>query len=275
MEITQIKARDGVDIPCGVWGAEGNIILYMHGVESHMGWFHDMADQLQDRGFCVYAFDRRGSGLSKETRGHIDNYKTFLDDIYDVIKNIRRQYPGRKIFLMGVCGGGKFAANFASYIPEAIEGLILISPAIKTKITLPFAKKLDVLISSFVNPKKKIPTPLHNDMFTKNKRFIDFINEDKLSLHHLTARFYRELILMDIALAGRIFKIEMPILTLLAEDDDIVDNNGMQRWHKRLKTPDKTIKLFSGTCHFLPFQEDLTEIINFVADWIEKRARRL
>ncbi len=269
--IIEIRARDGVSIPCGVWDAEGDLILYLHGIESHMGWFGDMADKLQGRGFSVYAFDRRGSGLSKEERGHIDSYKTLLDDINDVINDAKRGRPQKKLYLMGMCGGGRFASDFAARDPGPIDGLILLSPAIKTKVTLPLFTKFDVLLNSFLNPKKKIPTPLREDMFTKNEKYMEFIKNDRLSLKHLTARFYKELILMDMALSKKVFNIDIPILTVLAGNDLIVNNNAMGAWHKRLKAHDKTLKVFGGSCHFLPFQENVDEIVNFIAQWINER----
>lgn len=273
MQMTEIQARDGVEIPCGVWPSTGDVILYMHGVESHIGWFKDMADRLQKRGFSVYAFDRRGSGMSKEERGHIDSYKILINDIYDVIKKIRKDCPNKRLYLMGICGGGRFAADFVGYAPGIVDGLILISPAIKTKVTIPFMSKLDVLVGSFLYPKKKIKTPLREDMFTKNERYIEFIKNDTMSLRHLTTRFYREFALMNIMLSRRIFGINIPVVTLLAEDDVIVDNDAMVKWHEKLKSKDKTLKLFKGCCHFLPFQENVDEIIDFVSDWINKRGR--
>lgn len=269
--LTEIRARDGVSIPCGVWDGREDAILYLHGIESHMGWFKDMADKLQEKGFCIYAFDRRGSGLSKEERGHIDSYKILINDIYDVIGNIRRNYPKRRLYLTGICGGGRFAADFAGHDPASIDGLILISPAIKTKVTLPIRSKFDVLFSSFFNPKKKIPSPLREDMFTKNERYINFIKGDTLSLHHLTARFYRELVLMDFVLSKRVFNIDIPMLTILAEDDAIVNNDALIRWHRNLRARDKTLKVFLGCCHFLPFQENLDEIVDFITQWIKQR----
>ena len=137
--------------------------------------------------------------------------------------------------------------------------------------TLPIKRKLDVLLSSIFNPRKKIPTPLREDMFTKNERYINFIKSDNLSLRHLTARLYREMALMDLFLSNKIFNLNISILTLLAEDDQIVDNDRMREWHNRLRTSDKTIRLFSACCHFLPFQENLDEIVGFITEWIKKR----
>jgi len=271
MKLIDIKARDGVSIPCGIWEGPDETILYLHGIESHMGWFENMAAGLSEKGFCVYAFDRRGSGLSKEQKGHIDSYKVLLDDISRVIGRIRDDRPGRKIYLMGICGGGRFAVNFIGLKSDSVDGLILISPAIKTKVTLPLREKFDVFLSSFLNPKKKIHTPLRDEMFTKNKERLAFVKDDPLCLHELTARFYREWTLMNLALSRKIFRIDMPVLTVLAEDDAIVDNKAMSRWHGRLVSRDKTLKLFSGCCHFLPFEDNLDEIVNFIADWIKKR----
>lgn len=271
MRLVGIKARDGVSIPCGIWDADGENILYLHGIESHMGWFEDMAQKLKERGFCVWAFDRRGSGLSKEERGHVENFKVLLNDIEDVINNIRKERPGRKIYLLGICGGGRFAASFAGYNPKDIDGLIFVAPAIKTKVSLSIKDKLDVLFSSFINPKKKIPAPLRDDMFTANRKYIDFIKNDTLKLHHLTARFYRELVMMDFLLSRRIFGLSIPVLSILAGDDDIVDNEKLTKWHNRLKTRDKTLKLYQGYRHFLPFEENAGEIADFIARWITDR----
>lgn len=266
-----IKARDGVSIPCGIWEGREEVILYLHGIESHIGWFKDMADRLHERGFFVYAFDRRGSGVSNEERGHIESYKILLNDISDVIGRIKEDHPDKKVYLMGICGGGRFAANFIGLNSGSVDGLILISPAIKTKITLPLISKFDVFLSSFINPKKKIRTPLREEMFTKNEKYLRFVKNDHLNLHELTARFYREWTLMDLALSKKIFHIKLPILTILAEDDAIVNNNAMLKWHNRLASGDKMLKLFHGCCHFLPFEDNLDEIVDFIAGWIGKR----
>jgi len=270
--VLEVKARDGISLPCGIWEARGDVILYLHGIESHMGWFSDMADIFQKEGFSVYALDRRGSGLSKEERGHIESYKILLDDVHDVIKKIREKHPAKRLYLMGICGGGKIASDFAGYDPHSIDGLILIVPAIKTKVTLPAVKKLDVFVSSFLNPKKKIPTPLSEDMFTKNERYLDFIRNDSLSLHELTARFYMEWARMGMALGDKIRDTDIPILTVLAGEDPIVNNEAMKKWYGRLGARDKTLKVFSGCSHFLPFQENVTDITRFIADWIRERS---
>lgn len=274
MRLVEIKARDGISIPCGIWDAGGDIILYLHGIESHMGWFEDMARKLQSKGFAVYAFDRRGSGISKEARGDTESYKTLMNDIEDVVYSIRTRRPDGKLYLMGVCGGGKFAASFAGYRPEEVDGLILISPAIKTKVTLALKDKLDALVSSFLNPAKKIHTPLNDEMFTENKRYADFIKNDPLKLRELTARFYRELVMMDIFLSRRIKSVDMPILSVLAGDDDIVDNEKLKAWHNGLRARDKTLKVFEECRHFLPFDGNVDDVVDFVTRWIKERGGR-
>jgi len=117
MNLVDIKTEDSVLIPCAVWSGRKAVILYLQGIESHLGWFKDMAIHLQNKGLCVYAFDRRGSGLSQEERGHITSYKILLRDIETVVKHIKKENPDKRIYLLGMCGGGKFASSFFGIPP--------------------------------------------------------------------------------------------------------------------------------------------------------------
>jgi hypothetical protein len=45
---------------------ERQALLYLHGIESHGGWFLAAAEGLAERGATTYLLDRRGSGLNLE-----------------------------------------------------------------------------------------------------------------------------------------------------------------------------------------------------------------
>ncbi|MEA2081009.1 MAG: alpha/beta hydrolase, partial [Pseudomonadota bacterium] len=71
-------------------------LVYLHGIESHAGWFAIAAGQLREQGFDVYCLDRRGSGLNRENRGlisgHVDAYETLLADIDSFIAPLHERY---------------------------------------------------------------------------------------------------------------------------------------------------------------------------------------
>ncbi|HKF36530.1 MAG TPA: alpha/beta fold hydrolase, partial [Ktedonobacteraceae bacterium] len=66
-----------------------NVLLILHGLGAHSGWFIDMGNKLAARGLTVYAMDHRGFGRSGGLPGHIDNYQTFVEDIHFIVTGIR------------------------------------------------------------------------------------------------------------------------------------------------------------------------------------------
>ena len=44
-------------------------IVYLHGIQSHGGWYEGSCAHLAAAGFPVYFLDRRGSGLNEQDRG--------------------------------------------------------------------------------------------------------------------------------------------------------------------------------------------------------------
>src|SRR5262245_53960940 len=100
-----LAAPDGVSLHyrswLGVGGQPSAVLLFLHGIASHGAWFGQTAVYLADRGIAVYAPDRRGSGLSKGSRGHLLRYEQALDDVDHFLDLIEQRHPGLPIFLGG------------------------------------------------------------------------------------------------------------------------------------------------------------------------------
>lgn len=81
-----LVADDRQSIPVRVFGVDGSRwpVVIVHGLQSHSVWFGQFARDLADLGYAVYAFDRRGSGLSTAQRGDIGSYKRMIADIKTV-----------------------------------------------------------------------------------------------------------------------------------------------------------------------------------------------
>ncbi len=72
--LEEIAGRDGSPIPTRVWHVDGATakatpVVMTHGLQSHSGLFARSQAHLASLGLPVYAFDRRGSGRSRERRG--------------------------------------------------------------------------------------------------------------------------------------------------------------------------------------------------------------
>jgi len=127
-------------------------IVFLHGIESHSGWFTDIAQQLLNKNIDCYCIDRRGSGLNKEQRGHIADYQILIEDVEEFITSIKAKY--NKIFILGLSWGGKLAVCFTLKYPNLVNGIVLISPGLFPKIRSSFITKTRIFIDSILHKEK-------------------------------------------------------------------------------------------------------------------------
>src|SRR5689334_10539782 len=75
---------DGTALPYRRFGAQGKTrgsLVYLHGIQSHGGWYVETAAALAERGYTVFLPDRRGSGACGEPRGHFDSPDQLVEDV--------------------------------------------------------------------------------------------------------------------------------------------------------------------------------------------------
>ncbi|MGB2974575.1 MAG: alpha/beta hydrolase, partial [Phycisphaerae bacterium] len=74
-EETTYRSSDGTPLPMCVWRPEKPraALVYLHGIQSHSGWYEASSRRLASAGVAVYQIERRGSGTdSAHERGHVD-----------------------------------------------------------------------------------------------------------------------------------------------------------------------------------------------------------
>lgn len=107
-----------------------NTIILIHGVASSAYLYNKMAGLLQEATQSeVYAIDLRGHGQSEGNGGDVDYINQYVDDIADIINEIRKEKPTGKIILAGHSMGGGIALRYAMEKEyEQPEGFLLFSP---------------------------------------------------------------------------------------------------------------------------------------------------
>lgn len=269
MQVGQFDTEDSSKLYYDCWpsGWEDPCVIFLHGLESHMGWFLNLAEFLSSSDINVYAFDRRGSGLNKNSSRNFSS-RYISSDLKIFIDIVKREHPRSRIFLIGLCLGGKIAVDFFSYHQDCLDGLILISPSLKGKLKFSLSDKFSVIF----RPNSMLKVPIEDAMFTSNERWLKYIKNDSLRLRHIPAQH-----LLEIAKMGRHLKkasgnIRLPVLLMLAGIDEIIDTDSVRRWYEKLPSSDKTLKFYKGYHHLLTFEENAAQIMEDVAAWIKKRA---
>ncbi|MGH7832236.1 MAG: alpha/beta fold hydrolase [Candidatus Binatia bacterium] len=204
-------------------------LVYLHGIESHSGWFAKAASLLREQGYAVYCLDRRGSGINRENRGfisgHVDSYETLIADIRAFIQPLRNRYDS--VFLLGVSWGGKLALGYGLTHPEDIRGLVLITPGIRALVDVGLFTKIKILLFSRTQPLEPIAIPINTQMFTTTPRNLEFIRRDPLRLKYATAGFFFQSHRFDGYIDSLISSLRLPVQLFLAGGDTLIDNEGV------------------------------------------------
>ncbi|MGE0479850.1 MAG: alpha/beta fold hydrolase [Phycisphaerae bacterium] len=271
--LTCWQMSDGYEIRGRFWPAPQPAdvaILYLHGIQSHGGWYEGSAAHLAAGGLPVMMPDRRGSGLNEAARGDTPGAQRWFDDVAAHCEWLRGATGARRLALVGVSWGGKLAAAFALRRPAELYALLLIAPGIFPAVTLAVTRRVHVgwsLLSR--DPTRQFAIPLHDPrLFTANPAGQKFIAADPLKLTHVTARFLYESARVDRALARAASASLAPATTLLlAGDDRIIRNDATERGLRRIAARPATVHTFPAAGHTLEFEADSAQFLATIRAW--------
>jgi len=244
------------------------VVVMLHGIQSHSGWYVGSAKALARAGVSVLAPDRRGSGLNHEGRGDTPNHRVLVDDVRRTVQRGRALYPGRPVHLMGISWGGKLALAFARRYGRLLRSLILVAPGLYPQVDLSRGQKLAVLFWRLWKPGRLFPIPLSDPrLFTANPERLRYIKADPLALRQATARFLVASRALDLALRSRRRKLSLPLLLFLAGRDRIVDNLKLQRFFEAVPHEKKRLVYYPEAHHTLEFEPGPEPFFAQVCRW--------
>ncbi len=256
--------------------APKGIVVFIHGVQSHGGWYEYSCTQLA-REYQVFFLDRRGSGLNDDARGDAPSFRRLIDDIAEFLTTLPRNAErGRlPVFLAGISWGGKLAVALERRHPGLVDGLILMCPGFYAKVRPTLMQRLGIFFARLFRPRTLYPIPLNEpELFTANPRWQQFLRDDPLRLHDATSRFLIESVRLDGYLSFSPKYVHVPVLLLLASEDRIIRNGKVRAYVERFATKDKTIIEYAGAQHTLEFEPEPDRFIDDVRAWLDKRVEK-
>ncbi len=248
-------------------------IIYLHGIQSHGGWFAHSASLLAEAGEGVLLPDRRGSGLNEVARGDVPRAERWLADLDELADWLARQYGTPRCDVVGVSWGGKLAAAWGVQRPERVVRLLLIAPGLYPAVDVGLRGRLAIgraLLTA--GGGRQFDIPLQDPaLFTDNPDGQRFIRRDRLKLTQATARFFwysRRLDRMVLRGPGGHLRAETTLV--LAEEDRIIRNQPTIGWARR--ATGGTVRIISlPGAHTLEFAEDPEQFWQVVRNWASQR----
>jgi len=247
-------------------------VLYLHGIQSHGGWYEASGQDLADAGFAVLMPDRRGSGRNRRDRGHVADADRWLADLAELSAELSRRTGCARIHIVGVSWGGKLACAGAARGHAGIDpaSLTLIAPGVFPKVDLPAVQKARVAWALLADPQRQFEIPLDDArMFTANPQRQAYVVGDSDRLRTVSGAFLLHSRRLDRVARGLPRAAwRGPVHLLLAGQERIIDNDATRRWFAELNRPGAQLSEFPDAYHTLEFEADPRPMRRIVRDWL-------
>ena len=273
---TQI-ASDGYPIHVAVWSVpEGvprrGVVVVLHGVQSHGGWYHRLGRALADSGYETHFPDRRGSGANRVERGHAPSVRRLLDDIAEYVQEARLGDPSIPVALAGISWGGKLAVLTAGRRPDLVDALALICPGLHPRVGVALGGRLRIAWAWLTNRRKTFPIPLSDPaLFTASPEGQAIIAADRLGLRAATAGLLAASTFIDAMVRRVPPRVRQPVLLMLAGQDRIVNNAKTRAYFNTLASTRREVIEYPEGHHTLEFEPDPTRYARDLIDWLDRR----
>ncbi|HEX6479536.1 MAG TPA: alpha/beta hydrolase [Ktedonobacteraceae bacterium] len=271
--IEELSTMDGCKHFLRSWNTgSSEILLILHGLGAHSGWFIDMGNSLASQGLTVYAMDHRGFGRSAGMDGHIDDYHTYVEDIEFIVAHIRKGHPGARLYMLGHSMGGIFAAHFAAKYGNLIDGVLFLNPWVQDTSNVPLLTTLGIFLGGIFKSKHYWQVADNIQKMTTNPEAVQMLQADSYWRRKETATFLFQIFLMRSAFLDKAKNITIPTLVIQAEADKSIVPAASQKLYESLVSKDKTWKTLPNYEHDSEFEQDRLFLDDTVAAWIREHA---
>lgn len=256
------------------WGPADpkGILLLVYGLGAHSGRWENLADFFSQKGFASYAIELKGYGETKDLpRGHVDSLNIYYRDIHRLAVFIRKENPGKKIFVMGESLGGLIAFMLAHHYPRDFAGIIGISPYFKSSLKIPWLDYPRVFLSLLYNPRKQFHIPFNASMLTSDLELQKRIDSDPRELRLATSGLLFMILVEQLRTRRLAKSIELPTLFLLSGRDLLVDPKESKAVFARLKSKEKKLIEYPEMLHALSIEAGREKVFADIAAWLAKR----
>lgn len=243
------STNNAVDIRAMRYIPQGEIkaiLQIAHGMVEFIDRYERFAEYLCSKGFLVTGNDHIGHGgsvNSEDDWGYLgdDGNRHILDDMYELTKLTKKEYPDLPYFLLGHSMGSFYARQYLGEYGNELKGAIIMGtgfePLYKVKAGMFLCKVLSVFKgwkhrSNFVNNMafgayndKFKPARTRADWLSKDEELVDwYVNEPRCSFMFTLNGYYQMFTgiarLHDKKFLNNVPK-DLPILFVSGEDDPV------------------------------------------------------
>jgi len=273
--LSPFTASDGENIALQDWplpegAAMRGVVLLVHGLGEHAGRYDALATRLNDWGFAVRGYDQYGHGESSGARGGLPASNRLLEDLVDVIENTRVRIGNAvPIIVLGHSMGGLVAGSLVAQRAAAIQGLVLSSPALGTRLNP--VQKLLLATLPRIAPNLGVSNGLDPQALSRDPQVVAAYRADRLVHDRICPR-----LALFIADAGRdvirrAAEWNVPTLLLYAGADRLVDPAASAAFARSAPPALVTGRCFDDFYHEIFNEPQADRVFDTLRRWLDER----
>ncbi|OHA87958.1 MAG: hypothetical protein A2653_01885 [Candidatus Zambryskibacteria bacterium RIFCSPHIGHO2_01_FULL_43_25] len=263
---------DGTKLVYRSWIPEnpnGHALVLLHRGHEHSGRLTELAEVFARDNYSCFAYDSRGHGESPGPKGYCENFSYLVKDLDRFVSYISTQYKidiTNIIVLANSMSSVVTSVWVHDYAPK-IRGMILVAPAFRIKLYVPFALtglrilqhfKTPLFIKSYV--KSSLLTHDKDEQFKYNN---DRLITKNISVNILTGFFDAAKRIVSDAAA-----IETPTLILSAGSDWVVYLKDQKKFYDSLSSKIKEMEVYPNYYHGVLYEKEREVPIRKAQDFI-------
>ena len=248
------------------WVPEGTPrahIVLVHGISEHCGRYERTGSLLAESGFFTRSFDLIGFGGSGGTRGDIDDWSRYHDQIQGHMEWAREQ--GTPVVLMGHSMGGNLALGYALTGRPAPDLLVLSAPALAGGAAWQHAV---AGLARRLAPTVALPTSLKGGQLSRDPAVGEAYFSDPLVYPKATNRLGASLFEAMDELNDSLTDLSIPTLVLHGSADTIVPPQSSAPLGE---LPNVERRLLPGLRHEILNEPEGPELVQEIISWIDSR----
>jgi acylglycerol lipase len=275
-----LVARDGTRLPLRRWEADGKpraVIVALHGMSDYSNAFDMPGLFWAKQGITTLAYDQRGFGKTDHP-GIWAGADMMRADLNDAVAAARARYRGVPVFALGESMGGAVVLTaLASASPPAVDGVILVAPAVWSRGDMPLTYRAALFLGAHLLPGMILSNSAASHVVTitpsDNVPMLRALGRDPLFQKQTrTDTVYGLVNLMDEARTAPDATVHTPpLLFLYGANDQIIPAKPTEAVIAALKAKPGvplTVKQYAHGYHMLLRDLDGETVDHDAADWI-------
>jgi alpha-beta hydrolase superfamily lysophospholipase len=272
--LSTFTASDGDNLAVQDWpladGAPPRAhVLVVHGLGEHAGRYDPLARILNGWGFAVRSYDQYGHGDSDGVRGGLPHPNRLLDDLSDLVESARLRHPGVPVVLLGHSLGGLVAASFVARTLLAVDGLVLSSPALATRLSP--VQKLLMAVVPRIAPNLTVGNGVDPAYLSHDARVVQEYRNDPRVHGRISGRLARFIADEGLLVRMRAPGWKVPTLLMYAGQDRLVDPIGSQAFASAAPIRFVTARCFDPLYHEILNERECGPVYDCLRQWLDAR----